>query len=571
MELLRAAVPSIPEFTSLSIVFRPGDVYNDLSMADPMILPSPLSSISASLARSALQELHASVTATLRRAPDGAHATTAESSHVVAETFKDDLKLLDDLQVFRPLATYGLGVVYKFIRGDAAAALTAKLAGVLLAAHKSNAQAEPLKTADEDILGILLCVGVSGMAVSSVTSLTHYQLSERLNACRDILNSMGPTTVDVSAVKTLLSTLLLLEDDARLTNGRADAVLLTSIPEIDEAHEKKGGLMSPLVGRRASVTKQTAADQADKEQVPLTLTLNSSDMVRTVAENMKVLSVAETDSILRKYAVSGLERKATLDLLGGGSTSSSKSSRFSRKRLGGRDADLDQFDYKGPFKETIQSSGVATVPLQGASQGHQPQQSQGGSSLPVPRKDTKGKTAPALSAPKGDHTTGRRGKGQFTDDESSQQQQQQQQQAGGAFDPFGQRPRGPRQKFEDDNDTVGSTARLQVNIALNEDLSCSYRSSQLSSCTVEGVVQVQVKSSSKTTVPFFLLMKDPARHVESFVQNKKFADDVSASLMAEEDADRKFTVSVPKDDSYFPVVRYKCTDELRPVPMVRSC
>jgi hypothetical protein len=65
-------------------------------------------------------------------------------------------------------------------------------------------------------------------------------------------------------------------------------------------------------------------------------------------------------------------------------------------------------------------------------------------------------------------------------------------------------------------------------------------------------------------------MRDPARHVESFVQNKKFADDVSASLMAEEDADRKFTVSVPKDDSYFPVVRYKCTDELRPVPMVRS-
>jgi hypothetical protein len=41
------------------------------------------------------------------------------------------------------------------------------------------------------------------------------------------------------------------------------------------------------------------------------------------------------------------------------------------------------------------------------------------------------------------------------------------------------------------NDSNSSSGRVQVNIALNEDLSCSYKLSQLSSCSVEGVVQVR--------------------------------------------------------------------------------
>ena len=35
-----------------------------------------------------------------------------------------------------------------------------------------------------------------------------------------------------------------------------------------------------------------------------------------------------------------------------------------------------------------------------------------------------------------------------------------------------------------------STGKLYINIALNEDLSCSYKLSQLSSCSVDGIVQV---------------------------------------------------------------------------------
>lgn len=32
--------------------------------------------------------------------------------------------------------------------------------------------------------------------------------------------------------------------------------------------------------------------------------------------------------------------------------------------------------------------------------------------------------------------------------------------------------------------------------------------------------------------------------------------------------DHKFTVSVPKTEGYFPVMRYKCGNDLRPVPIV---
>jgi hypothetical protein len=40
------------------------------------------------------------------------------------------------------------------------------------------------------------------------------------------------------------------------------------------------------------------------------------------------------------------------------------------------------------------------------------------------------------------------------------------------------------------NNAADSRPRIQVNIALNEDLTCSYRRSKISSCTIEGVVQV---------------------------------------------------------------------------------
>jgi hypothetical protein len=102
-----------------------------------------------------------------------------------------------------------------------------------------------------------------------------------------------------------------------------------------------------------------------------------------------------------------------------------------------------------------------------------------------------------------------------------------------------------------------------VNIALNEDLTCSYKYSKMTSCSVEGVIQVQVKSNARQAVPFQLLVRDPSSHIHTLQENKKFAEDSVTS-----DGDKCFTIGVPKADNYFPLIRYKCSNELRPVPIV---
>jgi hypothetical protein len=109
---------------------------------------------------------------------------------------------------------------------------------------------------------------------------------------------------------------------------------------------------------------------------------------------------------------------------------------------------------------------------------------------------------------------------------------------------------------------VESGRRLLVNVALNEDLTCFYKLSKLSSCSVEGVVQVQVKTNLDEVPPFLLVLRDPSSHILSIQENKKFAFDVSRG------GEYMFKISVPKDDNYFPVMRYKCSDVLRPVPIV---
>lgn len=67
-----------------------------------------------------------------------------------------------------------------------------------------------------------------------------------------------------------------------------------------------------------------------------------------------------------------------------------------------------------------------------------------------------------------------------------------------------------------------------------------------------------------------LVVRDPSGHVDSLQENKKFADDVSGSVSKSRgsDNDHKFAVAIPKGDNYFPVLRYKCVGDLRPVPIV---
>ena len=126
-------------------------------------------------------------------------------------------------------------------------------------------------------------------------------------------------------------------------------------------------------------------------------------------------------------------------------------------------------------------------------------------------------------------------------------------------------------------------SRFKVHVALNEDLTCSYRDSKIASCSVEGVVQAQVKRRSENpdeveAPPFVMYVRDPSNHIREIAENNNVAGDYFATVASftgkepkeeddEAEGDRRFVVTLPKAGTYFPLIRYKCTSDLRPVPI----
>ncbi|KAL7572698.1 hypothetical protein ACA910_008972 [Epithemia clementina (nom. ined.)] len=590
MQLLNSSTTAHPQFVSLSIVLNVDDERDERSvqMVSPVLLSAPMACMSHSQALEALKELHFHLNSTIKAATE---VSADPNDQIAMIFFKEDARQMEDVQLFSPLTAAGIGLYYRLIRTDNKTVVS-KLANMILMATKTNTEASTLSALD-GIWGFLLCVGVTGLPFVTMPSNLFYHLSERVNDCKEILTRRAD--LDGNAIKTLLSTLLLYENDERMTNSRIEGIRLAMVPEPDESTQKKGGgLISPLVGVRTKRSSGRSLSDGGNpsgrglEDTVLSLDIRGADETRLITERLKVLSVAELQTKLHKYTQSAFERKSNLDLTGG----TNKGRFSSRKRSSGRDADFDNFDYKGPSRDAAAVGGMG-----GSSSHHrhklqsssfhstQSGHSKGIAAIAAPRqavqalrqptKDTKLKAAPILSAPRFD-TGRRRGGGSsvvsnergFVDVDDNTTTTS----ASGSFDPFGQQKfptvgsSSARHNFEDEDGTVMSQAKLQVNVALNEDLSCSYRASQLSSCSVEGVVQVQVRANAQTA-PFYLFLRDPSEQVESFQENRKFADDVSDAILEEDDADRKYTISVPNGESYFPVVRYKCVDDLRPVPI----
>ena len=67
-------------------------------------------------------------------------------------------------------------------------------------------------------------------------------------------------------------------------------------------------------------------------------------------------------------------------------------------------------------------------------------------------------------------------------------------------------------------------------------------------------------------IPFFLMFQDLSGHIKALQENKKFVENVTHEGDV---VNREFTytINVPREEEYFPVVRYKCGSSLRPVPV----
>jgi hypothetical protein len=464
MQLLYSSTAPSPEFVSLSLLVKPdpSDV-SPASMGEPMMIASPLATVASAAATDALQELHTHLTYVLKAS--SLSSNVPKEDRVAVDLLKSDERLLVGMQIFRPLAANGMGLYYRLIQGDGP--MFSTFASLALASHQNNTSGG--KVDKSKVLGVVLSVGISGLALAHCSSSIQYTLSQRMNDCLGLLSKIGAN--DVTAAKGVLLSFLVLEDECRKSNSMMEARRTVLIPELEDVKS----VISPMRMNRRSSGGPTKTGSANGTSTDIALPMeqiSSADTARTMIDRLALLSVAETDTFLRKYEVSGQERKANLDLTGGAK------SRFRRRKGDGRDADFDNFDYKGPARQALQ------LPAKGS----QPK-------LPHDQQDTDqasvtpGKTSTQIRSSKKDTSKKEsRTKGTSVPVLSASR-----------TDAMPLRPRriSSRIQFDDDTSThaqsvssVGSVNRVQVNIALNEDLSCSYKESQLSSCTVEGVVQV---------------------------------------------------------------------------------
>jgi hypothetical protein len=582
MQLLYSRAAPGPEFVSLSLLLKREISADETSvqMREPLLLPSPASTISQATGVEAIQDLHRYLVSIHRAMRTNNNNTSKMANALLME----DEKLLTDAQVFRPTKGQGIGLHYKLIKDRAA---ISPLVQLILRSSKTSDAKTSTKAVEKEVAGVILCVGMCGLPSAFAMSSLHYSLSQRMADCIQILSQAG--TEDGASCSTLLTSILLTDDEIRLTNSMANAQ--GNHLFVDDARGKKKNQMS--------------AD-ADFENP---LSMNSADQARIMVERLAVLSVAESDTIFRKFEGKQNEKNTK-----------------ARRRKSGRDADLDGFDFRGESKSSREATSTATSVSDTSSI------KSGASKLQLkqPKKDTarvvnaksRQASVPALMASNKD--TGARVRRQSIADNRRQSSDTSQSNwsadnGNGSssgknkkFDPFSAHSgdtastasettassRKPSGGFFDSSGPdmpmdagfggdafgqdmgnpmpsggskrSGGAARVQVNVALNEDLTCFYKLAKMSSCSVEGVIQVQVKTNAEQAAPFSLSIRDPSSHILSIQENKKFAEDMASTIQQEPPSrrpDYKFTVSVPKGDNYFPVMRYKCGTELRPVPI----
>ena len=528
-QLLRSSPVATPEFAALSLLLSSngnhaassgGDSDNNINnyirTTEPLMVVSITSTITHNAAVESIEELHRHVQSIVDL------ASTSSVSQFAAELLREEERSLRKMQIYRRSGSGGLEMHYRLMRGPESAQLQALLM-IGIGSNSSNAangKSTKLGTTNESfasptsldpsVLGVILSVGVAGesTSLSCSSSSTLYSLEQRMSDCTGFILQRH---ADAASARSLLTTFLLTpEDDYRISNERALAPQTLIRPEMIEKETTRNALLSPMAGMMAPIADfrlpsrrgkhngdTDGGDQNDDgEGRGLGIALAetpSSETTRQLTNRLSVLSVAENGTLLRKYQHSGQERRAQLDLVAAAVVASK--SRFARtRRKATDDADLDgHFDYKGPQKvrttAVSKPSSIPALPAPMTPESQQQQQQQQNSSsrsttsasqqLRSSKKDTRKSSGNRRGLGAHMQQGKRVGSGakqqpqhQFHDEEHSVETTSHSGHGGGAS-------------------SVLSVARFQVNIALNEDLTCSYKLSQLSSCNVEGVAQVR--------------------------------------------------------------------------------
>lgn len=435
----------------------------------------------------------------------------------------------------------------------------------------------------------------------------------------DTTQLSSSTTLDVASARTLLTTLLLTDDEERITNSAMNRERRFVMFQEDQFSKKTTNL-------KKKGQDNVLFETEDECENPLHV--NSADQARTVVERMAVLSVYDTDTMFRRYegriktsekAGKKRLRKSTRysDLDGFEFREEKRSSSVRKFVSNGNSVDdvsisarststnKSNLTLKGPRKDTISRTanrfsrqkalpGLLASNVKDFSSTRNRKTTVDSSIAGARQRNMTRRmsnTNPSFSSPNQFNYTSSpsvmSGSGaslastvRTTPGSIGSRSQARVQQH---FDPFSDRTgsadtfiTSPKMTFGTNEDNVpeklrdGSIPKLLVNIVLNEDLTCFYKLSKLSSCSVEGVIQVQVRSNNGQVIPFVLQIRDSSKFIESIQENKKFAESISDkfhSTHSNTTPDYMFTISVSRSNDYFPVLRYKCGDKLRPVPI----
>ena len=398
MQLLHCRPISTAEFASLSLLLNTES--SERAMGDCIMVSSPFVTLSSSLATACLCELHEYVNSVyeISESSNNVSPTNSKTEQVSDQLLRDDCTQLggDPIHVFRTTKGHGMGLQYAVIQEHS---IVQKCAAVVLGTQKT------IKV--ESVAGVILCVGVSGSPSEPLHTMTR-----RMRDCLRMIEELEPFSDAEecqACIKSMLCTMVLTDDEERMTNAMVDleSVALMSDMDGDVSNEKIKSVVSPIgvvrktkkiQSKRGSVLKGDSMGTSDRD-IRFTVAASlSADMARITAERVAVLSVAESESQLRKYEATGVERRSNM------SFSLGKSKVRTRRRKSSNVADLKDFDC--PALPNIKKQIVPALRLAGV--GAVSQESPAQTKLPsnvTPRKAA----LPTILAPRNDVASRRAG------------------------------------------------------------------------------------------------------------------------------------------------------------------
>lgn len=451
---------------------------------------------------------------------------------------------------------------------------------------------------------LVFSCGVSGSSMSKILSLDMPGFRKRMNQFVQLLpRSVLCTDRNVQATQKedieirLLS--VLMNDEFLIGNEEFDNDGIDDIINADwnEKSSKKLGKPKLFPKKLLKRRKRKQVDEVDEVSKAITSTAlisssaTSSEIGRIISDQMQVLAISKASMEFEGYkhgwrsntssktdrssgimkSPTRVSRKLGRDLIGFDyvpkQANSEESSAFDNASVsGGMSYVSDMTSVTGSTVVTESSSSSSIPTLSGSSR----------DSVSIKRYSRKNKLIPpkygSLPSPSKKNTL----QNGFDPFDSNQNQQ--------VFNdsipkmPNYSSPNGKSNKKRGESSTytpprspyIPGSRKIFTTMALNEDLVCTYKGSRMTSCIVQGIVQILMNSDSTAFVPFAVRVFDDDDHISSIEANKQFLNDVSKEKEpGEEDWEHKYIVTLPKADNYYPILRYDCGDKLIPVPLVR--